>query len=170
MYICGRVRILRSFAFGRIWQIILSMKNSRSPLEYPITIKQVDTYLIFSVRDFGFTHIGELPPGGKLSTEYLRKVMAAVGKCWLKSQDRILELKRTGTRLPEPSKIKVVTKELAQTKPLTVPQVAKLLNISQNSVRRIPKRHLEYRKTKGGHRRYSVGALKAYRDLYNAPN
>ena len=144
------------------------MKTTRTALEYPVTIKQVDNFLIFSVRDFGFTHVEELPHGGKLSTEYLRKVMAAVGKCWLKSQERILELKRTGAKLPEPSKMKVAVKELAQTKPLTAPQVAKLLNISKNSVRRIPKHELEYRKTKGGHRRYSVGALKSYRNKFDA--
>ena len=118
------------------------MKTSRSPLEYPVTIKLVEGFLVFSVKDFGLTLVEEMPADGRPTPEFMRKVTANIVKCWLK------------------------VKDLGKTKPLTVPQVAKLLKISENSVRRIPKEQLRYRRTKGGHRRYSVGALKAYREQY----
>ncbi len=142
------------------------MKTKRSPLEYPLTIKMVEGYLVFSVKDFNLSLVEEMPAGGKTSPEFLRKVMAAIAKSWIKTQERIKEFEASGRTLPDPSKIRVATRELGKTKPLSAPQVAKILKVSENSVRRIPKSELRYRRTAGGHRRYSIGALKAYQAAY----
>ncbi len=143
------------------------MKRKYTPLEYPLTIRQVETFLIFSVKDFNISVVEPMPESGKISPEFLRKVMGAVAKAWVKTQERIREFESSGRALPDPSKIRVATRDLKKTKPLTVPQVAKLLAISENSVRRIPKSQLRFRRTAGGHRRYSIGALKAYREQYD---
>jgi hypothetical protein len=138
------------------------MAKRRSALEYPITIRQVEGYVVFSVKDLGITLVEELPPAGRLTPEFMKKTTAAVAKCWVKSHERLKVLIENGKPLPEPSKIKVATREL-KAKSLTAPGVAKFLGMSENSVRRIPKSELRYRKTKGGHRRYSIGAVELYK-------
>jgi excisionase family DNA binding protein len=145
------------------------MAKRRSALEYPVTIRQVDTYLIFSVKDLNITLVEELPAGGRLTPEFMRRATAALGKSWVKSHERLKVLVETGKPLPDPSRIKVATKEIKKAKPLTAPEVAKLLGVSENTVRRIPKAELRYRRTKGGHRRYSIGAVQAYREAFAQP-
>jgi excisionase family DNA binding protein len=143
------------------------MAKRRSALEYPVTIRQVEGYVVFSVRDLGISLVEELPPGGKLTPEFMKRTTAAVAKAWVKSHERLKVLIENGKPLPEPSKIRVATKEIKKTKPLTAPEVAKLLGVSKDTVRRIPKSELRYRRTKGGHRRYSIGAIQKYRELFD---
>jgi hypothetical protein len=151
--------------FGRF----LNMRKRLSALEYPITLRQIDTYLVFSVKDLQITLVEELPVGGRVTPEFLKRVAVMIGKCWLKGSERLQAFHEAGKKPPEPSKIRVATKEIKKTKPLTAPEVAKILGISVNSVRRIPKHQLRYRRTKGKHRRYSIGAVQAYRELNIAP-
>jgi plasmid maintenance system antidote protein VapI len=143
------------------------MAKRRSPLEYPVTIRQVEGYLIFTVKDLNITLVEELPPGGQLTSEFMRRTTAALARAWVKTNERLKVLIETGAPLPEPSRIRVATRELKKTKPLSAPEVAKLLGVSKNSVHRIPKSELRYRKTKGGHRRYSIGAVKEYREKFS---
>lgn len=142
------------------------MAKRRSPLEYPVTIRQVEGYLVFSVKDLNISLIEELPAGGRLNAPFMRRCTATLAKSWVKSHERLKVLLESGKSLPEPSKIRVATREIKRAKPLTAPEVAKILGVSENTVRRIPKSELRYRRTKGGHRRYSIGAVKSYSENY----
>jgi DNA-directed RNA polymerase specialized sigma subunit len=144
----------------------INMARRRSALEYPVTIRQVDTYVVFSVKDLNISLIEELPPGGRLTPQFMQRATNALAKSWVKSHERLKVLLENGKPLPEPSKIKVATKEITKTKPLTAPEVAKILGVSKDSVRRIPKAELRFRRTKGGHRRYSIGAVQMYRERF----
>jgi hypothetical protein len=148
----------------------INMARRRSALEYPVTIRQVDSYVVFSVKDLNISLIEELPPGGRLTPQFMRRATNALAKSWVKSHERLKVLLENGKPLPDPSKIKVATKEITKAKPLTAPEVAKILGVSKDSVRRIPKAELRYRRTKGGHRRYSIGAVQAYRERFDRPS
>lgn len=142
------------------------MARRYSPLEYPVTIRQVGGHLILSVKDLHITIAEEIPPGGRITPEFLKRTTAALAKAWVKSNERLKTLQEAGKAHPEPSNIRVATDEIKKQKPLTAPEVAKLLGRSENTVRRIPKAELNYRKTKGGHRKYSIGAVYAYAEQY----
>lgn len=142
------------------------MKKPRSPLEYPVTIRQVERFLIFSVKDLNISLVEELPENGRLSPEFMARVNKTIAKSWIKSSERLKAFREAGKTPPSPSLIRVATKDIKKSRPLTAPRVAKILGISENSVRRIPKSKLRYYRTKGGHRRYSVGALELFQEAH----
>lgn len=142
------------------------MKKPRSTLAYPVTIRQIDRYLVFSVKDLNISLVEELPENGQLSPEFMLRVHKTLAKTWIKSYERLKDFRTAGKTPPSPSLIRVATKDIKKSRPLTAPRVAKILGISENSVRRIPKSKLRYYRTKGGHRRYSVGALELFQEAH----
>ena len=147
----------------------MARKIPSHPRSYPITMRQIEGFMVLSVKDFNISIAVEMP-AGKWTAETWNKINIAMGKCWIKTREIIDARVRSNIPLPDPSKMNLATEKEAkkgkQTKPLTAPEVAKILGISENSVRRIPKDLLRFRVTRGGHRRYSTGSILKYQELF----
>lgn len=127
-------------------------KNNFHPLDYPIVIKRHEGYLTFSLPDFNHFSILELPKGAKMDSKYLLKVAAQVVKLWAKSKERIDTFTEVSKKAPSPS---LASKSLSSEKykKLTVPQVAQLLQKSENTIRRMADRgDIPCYKSRGGTR------------------
>jgi hypothetical protein len=146
-------------------------KRIPSALTYSVTIRKIEDYLIFSVKDWNLNIALHWPAGTPYSPKLRAEMSAAIEKCWVKVARSISERVRAGIPLPDPSKIALSTEKEKkvgrQIKPLTVKEVAAILGVSENSVRRIPKDLLRSRRTRGGHRRFSVGSVLAYQKLFD---
>jgi hypothetical protein len=147
----------------------MAKKSVPSPFTYPITMRQLEGHMILVVKDFNIT-IAVPMPEGRFTAEFWGKLNSALGKCWIKTAENIKARVQANTPLPDPSKIAIATqkdtKPGRQTKPLTAPEVSAMLAVSENTVRRIPEELLKFERSKGGHRRYSVGDVLAYKALF----
>lgn len=145
-------------------------KANPSPYPYPITMKQVQGFMVITSKDFNISYSIDMPEG-YWTSDLWSKLNIAIGKCWIDIAKKIKAREKVGIPLPNPSKISSATENgdpKKQIKPLTAPAVARILGVSENSVRRIPKKYLKYSTTRGGHRRYSSGAVISYQELYKS--
>lgn len=133
-----------------------------SAFEYPLTIKLIDRYFVISLSDLEIIRTVPLNEG-KFDLQTLRALEKAMSQCWKEAHNLIRNRVRANIELPLPSKIKSPmgkeTPSDLQSRPLTAPEVAKLLKVSESSVRRIPKKLLPYKQPRKikcgrGHRRY----------------
>ena len=132
----------------------LSRKRERRkfhPMEYAVVIKLYEGHLTFSCPDFHYFHVIDMPKG-QLDAKYLHQVAANVGRCWLKTQERLSQLKELEAKAPSPTLIKDLLKK-SKYKRLGVREVAGLLGKSQQTIRRLAdKGDLKCKKTVKGTR------------------
>ena len=102
----------------------------------------------------------EIPVSGKLEKHFLMKVARGVGLAWLKVDKQI---KRKQSRLRKPSATKNIMGPLFKNKPINTPEAARILGVSENTLRRMVKRkQIQCMKTAKGHRRFSESTLKKW--------
>jgi hypothetical protein len=146
-------------------------KKPPSALTYTITLRKLDDYMVVSVKDWGISLAFDWKDGEAYTPNIRAQLISAIEKSWIKTAEIMRARIKAGIALPDPSKMALSTEKEKvkgrQIKPLTVNEVSRILGISENSVRRIPKDLLRFRRTKGGHRRYSVGAVLSYQELFN---
>lgn len=146
-------------------------KRVPSALTYAVTIRKIGGYLIVSVKDWGMTFTIDWEDGDPYTNKIRTQLITTIEKAWLRVAEQMKLRLKSGIDLPDPSKIALATekekKKGRQVKPLTVSEVSKILGCSENSVRRISKTQLPFKKSKGGHRRYAVGAVLKYQELYD---
>lgn len=132
----------------------ISKKKPRTkfhPMEYAVVIKLYEGHLTFSCPDFHYFHVIDMPKG-PMDAKYLQQIAANVGKCWLKTQDRLSQLSELEVKAPSPTLIKDLLKK-SKYKRLGVREVAGLLGKSQQTVRRLADRgDLKCSKTENGTR------------------
>lgn len=104
------------------------------PLDYPVVIKRHENLLTLSLPDHNTFTVIDLPKG-PIDKTYMLKVGMEVAKMWIKSKERIDDHTFVNRKAPSPS---LATKSLNRdkNKKLTAPQVAKLLGVSADTVRR----------------------------------
>ncbi|MBC7466596.1 MAG: helix-turn-helix domain-containing protein [Bdellovibrio sp.] len=134
------------------------MKNTATAFDYPIVIRQKLGFLTITVPDLNIVMAEEIPVTGKLEKHFLMKVARSIGLTWLKVDKQI---KRKQAKLRKPSPTKSIMGPLFKNKPINTPEAAKILGVSENTLRRMVKRkQIQCMKTAKGHRRFSETALK----------
>lgn len=113
-------------------------KTKFHPIDYPLVIKAHEGYLTFSVPDFHFFKIVDMPKG-QLDSKYLMMVAQTVAKCWLKTQENLSRLNEYDVKHPTPLLIKDALKK-RKYKRLGVAAVAAILKKSEQTVRRMADR------------------------------
>jgi excisionase family DNA binding protein len=103
--------------------------------KYPVFYQQQNGYLVFICHDLNISLATDLPVRGKFNSKYALKLSSAIIKMEIKIQDRINFLNRNNKKIPKISRIKEVT-DHKKTKKITVPQLANLIGVSVNTVRR----------------------------------
>lgn len=141
-----------------------------SAFEYPLTIKLIDGYFVVALNDLEIIRTVALSDG-KFDIHTMRALEKAMSSCWKEAHTLIRNRVRSNIEIPLPSKIKShLGKENPndiQSRPLTAPEVAKLLQVSESSVRRIPKKLLPFKQPRKikrgkGHRRYLPKDVMSY--------
>ena len=102
---------------------------------YPVFYQQQNGYLVFICHDLNLSLVTDLPFRGRFNSKYAVKLSSAMVKMEIKIKDRINFLSRNNKKIPKVSRIKEVT-DSKKIKRLTAPQVAELLGISKDTVRR----------------------------------
>jgi excisionase family DNA binding protein len=134
------------------------MKKPSPLFEYPVTIKQVGQYWVFSTPDLVTTVGIPFSLDGK---EILEGLKAA----WKKNQGRLKDFESSTIKTPEPSRIRKQTEKKSE-KPLTATQVAKLLSKSRWTIIRAAEKGLiKGVKTEGGHWRFNLAQVSQYQEL-----
>ena len=134
------------------------MKNTATAFDYPIVIRQNMGFLTITVPDLNIVMAEEIPISGKLQKHFLMKVAKGVGLAWLKVDQQI---KRKQARLRKPSATKKIMSPLFKNKPINTPEAARIIGVSENTLRRMVKRRqIACIKTAKGHRRFTESALK----------
>jgi excisionase family DNA binding protein len=141
----------------------LSLKNEKfmefldinldySFFNYPVFYQQQNGFLVFICHDLNLSLVTELPFRGRFNSKYAVKLASAMVKMEMKIKERVAFLKRNNKKIPKVSRIKDVT-DSKKIKKLTAPQVADLLGVSKDTVRRrADSGQLPCFKTKGGTR------------------
>lgn len=136
------------------------MKKTTTPFDYPIVIRQNMGFLTITVPDLNIVMAEEIPITGKLQKNFLIKVAKSVGLAWLKVDKQI---KRKQARLRKPSPTKRIMSPLFKNKPINTPEAARILGVSENTLRRMVKRkEISCVKTAKGHRRFTESTLKKW--------
>ena len=136
------------------------MKNTATAFDYPIVIRQRHGFLTITVPDLNIIMAEEIPVTGKLEKHFLMKVARGVGLAWLETNKRI---KRKQARLRKPSPTKNIMGPLFKNKPINTPEAARILGVSENTLRRMVKRkQIPCVKTAKGHRRFSEAVLRKW--------
>ncbi len=135
--------------------------RSHRPLSYPIVIKQVHESLVISSPDLE-THlslyIGTAPITEKLMFDVMEKIL----KLWSLAQNKTKDFSAARMKPPVPSSIRGVL-SVPREHELNLPDAAKALSVSQNTLRRMIKRGaIKARFTDGGHRRISEVEIREY--------
>ncbi len=102
---------------------------------YPVFYQQQNGYLVFICHDLNLSLVTDLPFKNRFNSKYAVKLAAAMVKMEMKIKDRISFLKNNNKKIPKVSRIKEVT-DSKKVKKLTAPQVADLMGISKDKVRR----------------------------------
>lgn len=110
-------------------------KSKFHPIDYPLVIKAHEGFLTFSVPDFHFFKVVDMPKG-QLDSKYLMMVAQTVAKCWLKTQENLARLNEYEVKHPTPLLIKDALKK-RKYKRFGVSKVAALLGKSEQTVRRL---------------------------------
>jgi hypothetical protein len=135
------------------------MKKLSSPFQYPIIIKEVHGMLTFSIPDFNIFLSMNAPTSNDLKKDYVTKFSESLGRkilqSWGKINEELKKHENAKWRPPEISKIKnTVTKDKKVKEIFTISDLVVILDMSENSIRRLSPQDLPYYKTSGGHRRY----------------
>lgn len=143
------------------------MKNTTTAFDYPIVIRQNMGFLTITVPDLNIVMAEEIPVTGKLEKHFLMKVARGVGLAWLKVDKQI---KRKQARLRKPSPTKTIMGPRFKNKPINTPEAARILGVSENTLRRMVKRkQISCVKTAKGHRRFSEASLKKWVERTTEP-
>lgn len=140
--------------------------------DYPLVIKRVQNFISISVPDLNITQIATLPH------DFSEPAALALGKsiikAWVKSNQEIKRktLNPSGPHYPTPSRIRksILSPQDDAKEYLSVPEVAKLLKCSQETVRRLADKNiLKCQKTRGktGHRRFSEAHIQEFMNSMN---
>ncbi|MFZ3229256.1 MAG: helix-turn-helix domain-containing protein [Pseudobdellovibrio sp.] len=136
------------------------MKKTATAFDYPIVIRQNLGFLTITVPDLNIVMAEEIPITGKLEKLFLMKVAKGVGLAWLKINKQI---QRKQARLRKPSATKIILSPLFKNKPINTPEAARILGVSENTLRRMVKRkQITCVKTAKGHRRFTETSLKKW--------
>lgn len=129
-------------------------KNNHDPRSYPVTVKMHQGFITFSLTDFHHFSVIDAPPKGQPSKKHLLEIGVGVWKGWLKAQERLQTFDKVSKKAPSPSLASKVI-ESRKYKKLSVADVAKILNCSENTVRRKADRgEIPCEITDGGTRRF----------------
>lgn len=121
------------------------------PFEYPVVIKAYEGKMTFSIPDFQYFKVIDLPKG-QLTPEYLHLMATNLAKCWLKTQENLARFNEYEAKPPSPTFIKDLLKK-RKYKRLGISEVAALLKKSVCTVRRMADRgEIKCRKTDKGTR------------------
>ena len=127
----------------------------KNVFDYPLIVKRHLQYLTFSIPDLGVSLVVPVNTGQKLDAKFLNTIAKNMGQAWIKGAMRLQNLERAQMPAPQASATKT-TLSSSRPKTLTAPQVAKILQVSENTVRRMTEDGtLACEHTRGGHRRYS---------------
>ena len=130
------------------------MKVSHTALEYPLVIKQVDEFLVFSVPDLGFTFTENLPSGGRLNKDYVTKIALKLAETWIKVQSHLKNRALSRIETKDPSKLRGSI-SLGDKELLSAPDFANEVGVHPNTIRRMADRgQIKFKKTPGGHRKF----------------
>lgn len=136
------------------------MKNTSTAFDYPIVIRQNLGFLTITVPDLNIVMAEEFPVSGKLEKHFLMKVARSIGLTWLKVDKQI---KRKQARLRKPSPTKNIMSPLFKNKPINTPEAARILGVSENTLRRmVSRKQISCIKTAKGHRRFTESTLKKW--------
>ena len=133
------------------------MKNKTfSPEKYPLVIQVIDPYLTIYSPDFDYRVAEPYRPSDVGQTEMLimkvRRELASKMNLMTSSQQT----------LPSPTRSKAVF-SIAESDTLSTSEVARLIRVSDETVRRLAERgELKFQATPGGHRRFLRSAVEAY--------
>jgi excisionase family DNA binding protein len=134
------------------------MKKPAPLFEYPVTIKQVGEYWVFSTPDL-VTTVG-IP--FSLSAH---EILEGLKTTWKKNKERLVDFDSSKIKTPSPSRIRLQT-EKKNDKPLSTSQVAKLCEKSKMTIiRAAEKGLLKGTKTEGGHWRFLLPEVSKYQAL-----
>jgi excisionase family DNA binding protein len=134
------------------------MKKRASVLEYPVTIKQVGEYMVFSTPDLVTTVAITLPKTSK-------EVLEGLARIWKKNKERLRDFDESTIKTPSPSRIRE-TQERKSEKPLTSQQVARLCGKSKMTIIRAAEKGLiKGTRTEGGHWRFEWPEVTRYQEL-----
>jgi hypothetical protein len=110
------------------------LREKFNPLEFAVVVKAHGGYLTFSVPDFHYLKVIDMPKG-QMSPDYLREVTRAVAQCWLKTQENLARLNEYNVKHPSPTLIKDIFRK-RQSKRIGVSRAAAILGCSEQTVRR----------------------------------
>jgi hypothetical protein len=132
-----------------------------------VTLRKAEGQLVVSSRDWGIAIAVEWGDGEKYTPKIRAQVIAAIEGCWLRVAEEMRRSILAGAELPDAwAPARPAPEAGRRARPLTVSDAARLLGISENSVRRIPRSALRFKRTKGGHRRYEAGAIAKYKGAF----
>jgi len=142
------------------------MGRIHQPLTYPIVIKQVLDSLVISCPDLDITLSVSIPE--KLDKDFVYNVGRRIVDLWARTEEKLSNFDSAKMKPPTPSSIKgSVT--LPRDHELTLPEAARQIGVSENTLRRMIKRgSIKSRFTDGGHRRISENEIREY--LENLPS
>ena len=117
-------------------------------------------FLTISVPDLNIIMTEEIPLTNKLEKNFLIKIAKNVGMAWVKVSHQIY---RKQTKQRTPSKTKDILSPRFRSKPIKIAQAAKIIGVSENTLRRMVKRgDISCVKTGKGHRRFTENSLKKW--------
>lgn len=147
-------------SFGRFF----CMRIRHHTLDFPITLRRELKYIEVSSPDFHFSFVEALPSRGQINPKYVSKIAELIAKAWLKNQEQLKRLENAGRKLPEPSKVSEIYKDKKKSPAyISVPKAAKMLKISEMSVRRAcDSGLLRCHYTAGGHRKILRKDIEGY--------
>ena len=102
--------------------------------QYPLVIRQVDVWMVFSLPDLKISIVDD-GPHKNFGPKYIAKLAKNLAKLYIKGDRRLKELAQLGKRFPTPSYIKNST-TVQKNETLTVSEVAEIMNCSADTVRR----------------------------------
>lgn len=141
------------------------MKKSLSPFDYPIVIRQNLGFITISVPDLNIIMTEEIPVTKKLEKNFLIKIAKTIGLTWVKVSHQI---HREQTKRRPPSKTREILSPRFKNKPLKIAAAAKIIGVSENTLRRMVKRgQIECIKTARGHRRFTESSLAKWTENKN---
>ncbi len=136
------------------------MKKRLSAFDYPIIVRKNLGFITISVPDLNIVMTEEIPITKKLEKNFLIKIAKNIGLAWVKVSHQI-HRKQACRRLP--SKTKNILGPRFKDKPLKIAEAAKVIGVSENTLRRMVKRkQISCVKTAKGHRRFTEASLKAW--------
>jgi excisionase family DNA binding protein len=132
------------------------ISSNLRPEKYPLIVQVVQDHLMIYSPDFDYRVMEAWRPGDVGQTEML------LLKVRRELQNRMLQIQGRGTPLPSPKRISELTR-VPEGDLLTTREVARLLRVSDETVRRLASSgQLAFHTTPGGHRRFKRSHVEHY--------